>query len=143
MKKELVSTGFIFEHRTYHLPELQALCSSHSIAIIITHPQILEGWYGKPKGLLQVLFEHGTIDPAVPLRKYKKNGTKGTDFEENGDLKESMKPFILTFLLSQCPDFANEISDLQHLASELSDEVQTTTIELTPKYHCEIAGEGI
>jgi hypothetical protein len=58
-------------------------------------------------------------------------------------LKESIKPLILTFLLSQCTDFANEISDLQHLAAEVSDETCTVTIEFTPKYHCEIAGEGI
>jgi hypothetical protein len=95
------------------------------------------------EGLLQVLFERGKIDPDVPLRSYKKNGTKGKDFEEHGDLKEESKPFILTYLLSQSPDFTNEISDLQHLAAELSEETCTVTIEFTPKYHCEIAGEGI
>jgi hypothetical protein len=143
LKKELVNAGFTFEHRNYRLPELQQLSTARNIAITITHPRILEGWCGKPKGLLQVLFERGKIDPAVPPRSYKKNGTKGTDFEDNGDLKESSKPFILTFLLSQCPDFANEISNLQHLAAELSDDACTVSIEFTPKCHCEIAGEGI
>jgi hypothetical protein len=41
------------------------------------------------------------------------------------------------------PSFANEISDLQHLFAKLSEETCTISIEFTPKYHCEIAGEGI
>jgi hypothetical protein len=58
-------------------------------------------------------------------------------------LKEESKPFILTYLLLQCPNFANEISDLQHLVAQLSEETCMITIEFTPKYHCEITGEGI
>jgi len=143
LKNELASTSFIFEHRTYRLTELQELSTARNITTTITHPKIQEGWCAKPKGIFQILFERGKIDPDVPTRSYKKYGTKATDFEENGDLKESSKPFVLAFLLSQCPDFVNEISDLQHLAAELSDETCTVTIEFTPKYHCEIAGEGI
>jgi hypothetical protein len=111
--------------------------------LTVIHPRISEGWCGKPKGLLQILHERGWIDPAVPLRKYKKVGTKGKDFEENGDLKDEIKPFVLTYLLNQCPDFANETSDLQHLAVALSDETCVVTLEFTPKYHCEMAGEGV
>jgi hypothetical protein len=107
LKNELANTRFTFEHRNYRLPELQELLTARDIAITFTHPRILEGWCGKPKGPLQVLFERGKIDRDVPRRSYKENRTKGTDFEENGDLKESIKPLILTFLLSQCTDFAN------------------------------------
>jgi hypothetical protein len=65
------------------------------MAITTIHPHILEGWCGKPKGMLQVLHERGKIDPAAGalLQKYKKNGTKGKDFEDNGNLKEENKPF--------------------------------------------------
>jgi hypothetical protein len=143
LKNELANTGFSFEHRSYRLPELQDLSTARNIAIIITHHRVLEGWCGKQKGLLQVLFEQGKIDPAMPLPSYKKNGAKGKGFEDNGDLKEESKPFIVTYLLFQCSDFANEISDLQHLVAKLSGETGAVTIEFTPKYHCEIAGEGI
>jgi hypothetical protein len=135
LKNELVNAGFTFEHQSHGSPELQQLSTTRNITVTITHPRILEGWCGKPKGLLQVLFERGKIDPNVSPQSYKKNGTKGTDFEDNGDLKETSKPFTLTFLLSQCPDFANEISDLQHLAAELSDKACTVSIEFTPKCH--------
>jgi hypothetical protein len=150
LKNKLANTGFSFEHRNYRLRELQDLSTARNIAITITHHRVLEGWCGKPKGLLQVLFERGKIDPAMPLQSYKKNGAKGKDFEDNGDLKEESKPFILTYLLSQCSNFvneisnfANEISDLQQIAAKLSGETGTVTIGFTPKYHFVIAGEGI
>jgi hypothetical protein len=66
LKNELANTGFTFEHRNYRLPELQELSKARSIAITITHPRILEGWWGKPKGIYQALFERGKIDPDVP-----------------------------------------------------------------------------
>jgi hypothetical protein len=103
LKKALVLTGFVFEHRHYRLPELQELSLSRNITTNITHPRILEGWCGRPKGLLQILYKRGKIDSEVPPRSCKKKGTKGTDFEDNGDLKETSKPFILTFLLSESP----------------------------------------
>ena len=39
--------------------------------------------------------------------------------------------------------FLNEKSDLEHLCSDLSSTNSTITITFTPKFHCEIAGEGI
>jgi hypothetical protein len=40
--------------------------------------------------------------------------------------------------LSQQPDFKNELTALQHLAKK-----KGTKVICTPKYHAEIAGEGI
>ena len=37
--------------------------------------------------------------------------------------------------MSQCPDFKDELSSLQHFAN--------TKVICTPKYHAEIAGNGI
>jgi hypothetical protein len=41
------------------------------------------------------------------------------------------------------PDFAGETTDLQHLFEQLSDETSKVIVEFTPKYHAEIAGEGV
>jgi hypothetical protein len=104
LKKALVLTGFVFEHRHCRLPELHELSSSRNITTNVTHPRILEGWCGRPKGLLQILCERGKIDPEVPPRSYKKKGTKGTDFEDNGDLKETSKTihtYLPTFRVSR------------------------------------------
>ena len=57
-------------------------------------------------------------------------------------MKEEIKPLVLSCLLLQCPDFADEISDLQHLAAKLIAEVRVITIELAPERHCAMAGEG-
>jgi len=35
------------------------------------------------------------------------------------------------------------VSDLEHLADALSDENSSVTVLFTPKYHCELAGEGV
>jgi hypothetical protein len=67
----------------------------------------------------------------------------GRDLDEEGVLKEERKPWVLQHLLASCPDFANEISDMQHLGNVLSDDTCTVTVDFTLKYHCEIAGEGI
>jgi hypothetical protein len=42
-----------------------------------------------------------------------------------------------------CPDFKPELLDLQHLATEISSKNNTVIVEFTPKYHAEIAGEGV
>jgi hypothetical protein len=41
------------------------------------------------------------------------------------------------------PDFVRETTDLQHLAKEVSDENYEVIVDFTPKYHAEIAGEGV
>jgi hypothetical protein len=45
--------------------------------------------------------------------------------------------------MSECSDFKNEITALEDLAEKLSTETCMVKIKFTPKYHCEIAGEGI
>jgi hypothetical protein len=70
---------------------------------------------GKAKRLNQIAWERGFIDP---LRTYTK-----------ADLVE---------ILQGCTDFDNAETNLQMIAQSLG--VQA---ERTPKYHCEMAGEGI
>lgn len=45
--------------------------------------------------------------------------------------------------MSECEDFRHELSAMEELAEKLSSDSFKVTILVTPKYHCEIAGEGI
>ena len=45
--------------------------------------------------------------------------------------------------MSQRPDFKRETTDLQHLATKLSDNRCTVTVLHTTKYHAELVGEGV
>jgi predicted ATPase len=55
--------------------ELVELCEQHQIAITKTVAKVKEGWEGKAKGLLQVLWERGLIDGAN-LKQYSLTGKK-------------------------------------------------------------------
>jgi len=60
------------------------------------------------------------------------------------EFESDAKKFVLTDLLGACPDFKYEKSAMQKLAEDLS-VLHSRKVELliTPKYHCELAGEGI
>jgi hypothetical protein len=36
-------------------------CNSYNLQITVQEARICKGWMGKPKGMLQVLWEHGFI----------------------------------------------------------------------------------
>jgi hypothetical protein len=132
------ATQLILERRKYRLKELQELAVSCNVDIRVVEWKKIEGWAGKPKGLFQVLWETGWIDPELPRSKYNKVGKKGRDFDENGKLKPEIAHLILTNLMASPPDFAVEKVDLEHLSDELG-----CIVNFTAKYHCEIAGEGV
>mmetsp|Transcript_9246 Transcript_9246/g.13427 ORF Transcript_9246/g.13427 Transcript_9246/m.13427 type:complete len:132 (-) Transcript_9246:184-579(-) len=98
--------------------------------VIETTQKIEEGWQGKPKGLLQILWERGWID-ATTLGNYTMGGRQNA----SGVL---MKNTSLKLLMANCIDFEEEESLLQHYGRELG-----VTVDRTPKCHCELAGEGI
>ena len=85
---------------------------------------------GAPKGVFQVLWEMGFINPDC-VDSYTMHGT--TDDEGNVDVEYSM-----LYLIESCLDFALEISQLQYMGLELGVEVH-----ITPKFHAELAGEGV
>jgi len=96
--------------------------------------------------MLQVLYERGFIDKSKVTNPRSMSYTKkGRKFhtDTDGILSEREKEYSLHHLLSKCTDFLNEKSDLEHLCSDLSTDTSTITITFTPKFHCEIAGEGI
>jgi hypothetical protein len=45
--------------------------------------------------------------------------------------------------LANWPDFKNVLTDIEHLATELSTTGSKVTAIFTQKYHAEIAGEGV
>ena len=83
----------------------------------------IEGWVGSPKGMWQILWERGFIDPA--------NKSKYTMTNED-------PKYSLTDLVANLRDFKEERSLIQELAFTYGFEAI-----FTPKYHAEIAGCGI
>ena len=74
--------------------------------------------------------------------EYSKYGKK-RDHDSNGKLTETGKTYSLHHILSNASDFATEKYDLEHLCTGLSISNSTITVTFTPKFHCEIASEGI
>jgi hypothetical protein len=110
--------------------ELVVLCTSNDIAISKEVQKMREGWEGKPKGLFQVLWERGFIDPNK-LKDYTLTGKK----DAFGNVDES---FNLRSLMEMCDDFLKEEGMMECVGRKLGVEVM-----LTPKCHAEIAGEGV
>jgi hypothetical protein len=86
---------------------------------------------GKPKGLLQVLGERGLIDRAS-LEQYTLERRKDA-ITGMVDLRYSLR-----HLLAECHDLKEEETALQYLGSQLG-----VVVNLTPKFHAKLAGEGV
>ncbi|KAI2512933.1 hypothetical protein MHU86_1479 [Fragilaria crotonensis] len=130
--EELNEKGVTLQQkRGYTKAELQELARNNSIETHKEVDKILSGWEGKSKGMLQVLWERGLIDPSE-LDKYTVDGKKDT-ISGKIDLRYSLR-----HLIAECADFKDEETALQYLGSQLG-----ITVLLTPKFHAELAGEGI
>ena len=145
LKADLGRAGVTLDRqRVYRKPDLLELAAQNNVSTTKTTRKLTHqngGFLGKPKGMKQVLWERGWLDPDK-IDKYKKTASK-TDFDDNGKLIPEKAEFILAELMKQQPDFQLEQSDLQHLADEISGPTCTVKVIFTPKYHCEIAGEGV
>jgi hypothetical protein len=137
----LVESGITVESNRL-LKDLKELATINGISLTHEKGQINEGWCGKPKGLLQVLWERGWIDESkckVSNKKENKNTSfytlNGRKDNETGVIFEASS---LRALMGNCSDFKAEKSALEFLGSQLGCKVM-----LTPKFHCEFAGEGI
>ncbi|KAI2495738.1 hypothetical protein MHU86_18762 [Fragilaria crotonensis] len=119
------------QQRGYSKKELQDFARNNQIELHDRKEQVTPGWEGKPKGLLQVLGERGLIERAS-LEKYTLEGRKDSITGEV-DLHYSLRS-----LLGNCRDFKEEETALQYLGTQLG-----VTVLLTPKFHAELAGEGI
>jgi len=106
--------------------ELEKLASDRSLPLEEEVQKIDHGWEGKPKGLLQVLWEWGFVN-TLNLSQYTIN-SKQDGF---GILRHDTS---LKYLMSRCQDFEEEETLLQSMG---------IAVDRTPKCHCELAGEGI
>ena len=89
-------------------------------------------WVGKPKGKLQMAWEHGVLN----LVKYcmEDDNEKGK-LDDIGNIIEETS---LDLLLSLCTDFIEEESLLQMNLRKMG-----ATCFHSPKFDCELAGKGI
>jgi hypothetical protein len=117
------------------LKDSQSIATKMYIPILYTSKKKIEGWEGKQKGCLQILWERGFINPQMTkqevVRYYSMNGKKDNDGNiiVGSNLRE---------IIADLPDFKTEKTLLQYRAEELG-----VAIDCSPKYHPEIAGEGI
>ena len=112
-------------------PVLVARCQQANIPTVKTVENVIEmGWLGRSKGVLQILWERGWIDPEN-LSKYTMHGPKD-------DNQNVMKEYSLNHLIRQCEDFVHEKTLLQYYGEELG-----STIDRSPKCTPEVAGDGI
>ena len=93
-------------------------------------PKLQQGWEGKAKGMLQILWEQGFID-IDNLKMYTIDGKKDA-------YGVSQPEMSLEYLLGNCKDFEEEESLLQVMGRKMG-----VAIDRMPKCHCELAGEGI
>ena len=122
--------------------ELERIANEKKIELTYEFCVKKEGWMGKPKGLLQILWERGFIDEQN-VHLYSLKG-KRSQIDNKGKLKKKFEKYSLHTLMSRCSDFANEKSAMEHLFDILSQKSESTLSMLTsPKYHCKVAGEGI
>ena len=112
------------------LPQLkeQALALDPPIALTVTETDVTPGYVGKQKGLKQILFERGWLDPDL-IQKYYLN-PKGAEEED--------EPLCLKQLLSKCTDFLEEESQMVFIMKTIN-----VSVEMSPKCHPELAGQGV
>lgn len=131
--QDLTNDGHFIPRNRLKKADLITFANKYDIPIKKTvETQVSEGWVGKAKGKLQIAFERGLLN----LEKYcvEEFSDKGKK-DENGNV---IRETSLNELLASCSDFIEEKSMLQKNIKDLGGECIHS-----PKYHCEIAGEGI
>lgn len=116
--------------------QLKAVCEQKNIATFKMIPKIVQGWLGKPKGLLQILWETGWVDGneykgAALYEYYNKEGKK----DAAGNLIPGTN---LVAILQERHDFKNELTMMEYVGKRCG-----LIVKMSPKCHCEIAGESI
>ena len=117
-----------------NLDEVQKLATNLNIPTKTTSKKILEGWVGKPKGMMQVLWERGFLNPSKSsnelMRLYR--------FKKDKQTKQDIPGTSLIEIIENLPDFKTKLTLLQFWASQLG-----VIVKCSPKFHPEIAGEGV
>ena len=113
------------------IERLKRRCTNNGLPTTKTiRTGFVECWFQKTKGLRQILLERGMID-LTNLGQYTKNGKK----DGEGNLLPGTS---LIDMLANCKDVKSEKSILQFIGDMCG-----VQVIFTPKYHCELAGEGI
>jgi hypothetical protein len=110
---------------------IQGIAQRAGIPLMYQKREIVEGWEGKQKGMEQILWERGWIDPGRDRTVYTVQGSK----DSMGAIR---KDTSLRHLMSNLKDFEVQETMLQVKAAEMG-----ILLDRTPKCHCELAGEGI
>jgi len=134
--------GCIIDNRGLLKEELVRMAESKGIATTVEEDVVVEGYAGAAKGMFQVLWERGWIDPDN-IKKYKKAPGKNDEVDDSGRATGEEKGYIMKELLADCEDFKTELTALEDLSQKLTTAFYDITLTFTPKYHCEIAGKGI
>ena len=113
--------------------KIEDMCRAFNIPLKKQIREIKHGWYNQPKGALQLLYEHGFIDPSIPNPE--KHYTMKVRKKRDGSLNLST---LLTYLLNLLPDFQDKETMLMVYGKQMG-----VTVDRTPKCHPEMAGEGI
>jgi hypothetical protein len=132
----LESLGVILQKQRNHTKkELQKFARNNGVDLHYEKTEIIHGWEGQPKGLLQVLWEQGLMsDSKEQLVCYIINGRKDPItgvVHTNSSLRH--------LLAAKCVDLREQETALQQLGAQLG----VTVVLLTPKFHAELAGEGV
>ena len=133
LKAELAPLNILNDRRQYRLAELQEIARNNNLDPKTERTRERKGWEGHPKGLMQVLWERGWIDENQ-IEKYTMDLAK----DDDGEVLEGAENWSLKYLMASCLDFAEEMTALQHVGHELG-----VSVLITPKFHAEMAGEGI
>ena len=132
---------WISRHHTKE--ELHHLTLANKVALTFVEPVIVPGRFGKPKELLQVLWEQGWIN-VEEIDKYSVDDTDENK-DENGHVKKEYQRYVLCTLMKNCRDFKEEKSTMEALLLNLTSNSDSSSVQLltSHKYHCELAGEGL
>ena len=110
---------------------LQEIAEQNNIPLFVEEDEVIKGWEGKPKGMLQILWERGWIDEEKPPDYYTIDGRK----DVYGNIIPSTS---LKLMITRQMDFVQEETLLQYHGRKLG-----VTVDRTPKCHPEMAGEGV
>ena len=138
LMEELKQKGFLVR-KYYWKEELQEIAEKYNIELTCSHQEVIKGWVGRPKGMLQVLWEIGFINEGE-LENYSGDGKKIYK-DDDRNIKPEFRRYILRTLMKNCIDFHKEESAMEVLLSTLSLKQQgCSSIQLltSPKYHCEL-----
>ena len=108
----------------------KSTAEANGISTKYTHNKVIKGRVNQPIGIMQVLYERGFINPELKVKNYCEKSLK-----INGTINEGIR---YKEMKSNLPDFLNEKSRLEFYGDKLG-----VMVDSSPKYHPELAGEGI